>query len=208
MKRNSGSRVYTCLQMLSAFSLIFLINTTGLKAGDIHGTVKAIGVRNAENAVIYIEKVDGQTFRPPEKHALMDQKDLTFIPHVLPVIAGTVVDFLNDDKVMHNVFCPDKCADKFNLGSWPQGQIRSYTFQNPGCRATLLCNVHPEMEGYVVVLQNPYFAVSNKDGSYSIKNVPPGKYSLTIWHEKLKGKPVEITVPQTGEVTQDFVIEN
>jgi plastocyanin len=195
------------LKFLLALSLTAFVSTVAVNAGDIQGTVKAIGARNAENAVIYIDKIDGQTFNPSEKHAMIDQKNLMFMPHVLPVIAGTTVDFHNNDDVMHNVFSPDKCADKFNLGSWPKGENRSYTFKNAGCRATLLCNVHPEMEGYVVVLQNPYFAVSAKDGTYSIKNVPPGKYILTIWHEKLKGKPVEIVVPKEGAVTQDFVIE-
>ena len=63
------------------------------------------------------------------------------------------------------------------------------------------------MEGYVVVLESPYFAVSNKDGSYSIKNVPPGIYTISIWHEKLKGASVKITVPGTGSITQDFEIK-
>jgi plastocyanin len=207
MKHNTLNWKNTILKLLLAFSLTVLINITAANAGDVKGTVKAIGARSAENAVIYIEKVEGKTFTAPEKHAVIDQKDLTFIPHVLPVLAGTTVDFHNNDDVMHNVFSPDKCCDKFNLGSWPKGENRSYTFKTAGCRSTLLCNVHPEMEGYVVVLQNPYFAVSAKDGTYSIKNVPAGKYTLTIWHDKLKGKPVEITVPQDGAVTQDFVIE-
>ena len=63
------------------------------------------------------------------------------------------------------------------------------------------------MEGYVVVLENPYFAVSNKDGSYSIKNVPAGTYTISIWHEKLKGASVKVTVPGTGSVTQNFDIK-
>ncbi len=131
---------------------------------------------------------------------------MTFIPHVLPVLAGTTVDFLNSDDVLHNVFSPDKCAEKFNLGSWPKGQTKSYTFKDAGCTVTLLCNVHPEMEGYVVVLDNPYFAVSSKDGSYAIKDVPAGKYTLKIWHERLKGQDVVIDVPEKQNVTADFEI--
>jgi plastocyanin len=175
-------------------------------AGDITGTVKATGTKDSGNAIIFLDKIAGKTFSPPAEHALMDQKNMTFIPHVLPILAGTTVDFLNSDDVLHNVFSPDKCADSFNLGTWPKGQKRSFTFKNPGCRATLLCKVHPEMEGYVVVLENPYFAVSNKDGSYSIKNVPPGTYTISIWHEKLKGGSVKVTVPASGSVTQDFEI--
>jgi hypothetical protein len=71
----------------------------------------------------------------------------------------------------------------------------------------MLCKVHPEMQGFVVVLETPYYAVSNKDGSYTIKNVPPGTYTISIWHEKLKGASIKITVPGTGSVTQDFDIK-
>jgi hypothetical protein len=66
--------------------------------------------------------------------------------------------------------------------------------------------VHPEMEGYVVVLDNPYFAVSTKDGNYVIKDVPPGKYTLKIWHERLKGQDVVVDVPEKQNVTADFDI--
>jgi len=175
-------------------------------AGDITGKITAKGVKHAGDAVVYIDKIPGKTFDPPKQHAQMDQKNLTFVPHVLPVLPGTVVDFLNSDDVLHNVFTPEKCAGKFNLGSWPKGQVRSFTFNEVGCAPVMLCNVHPEMEAFVFVSPTPYFATSAKDGSYTIKNVPAGKYMLTIWHEKLKGKPVEITVPETGAVTADFVL--
>jgi len=174
--------------------------------GSIKGTVKAKGARNGGDAVIYIESITGKTFAPPTKHAEFDQKNLMFQPHVLAVLAGTTVDFLNSDEVMHNVFSPDKCADKFNLGTWPKGQIRSYTLKTAGCQAVVLCNVHPEMEAWVVVTGTPYFAVSAKNGSYEIKDVPPGTYTLKIWHEKLKGKDQTITVPAKGDVTADFTI--
>lgn len=195
------------MKLLMSITITALISINMAYGGDITGTVKATGTKDSGNAVIFIEKVEGKTFSPPAEHALMDQKNMTFVPHVLPVLAGTTVDFLNSDDVLHNVFSPDKCADNFNLGTWPKGQKRSFTFKNPGCRAVLLCKVHPEMEGYVVVLENPYFAVSNKDGSYSIKNVPPGTYTVSIWHEKLKGPSVKITVPASGSVTQNFEIK-
>ncbi len=175
-------------------------------AGSITGKVKAKGAKNGGDAVIYIDKVESKTFAPPKEHALMDQKNLAFKPHVLPVVAGTTVDFLNSDKVLHNVFSPDQCAGKFNLGSWPQGQTKSFTFKESGCFSTLLCNVHPEMEGYVIVVGTPYYAVSDKEGNYEIKDVPPGKYTLKIWHEKLKGKETQIEVPEKGSATADFEI--
>ena len=175
-------------------------------AGEIIGKVTAHGVKNSGDAVVYIDKAPGKTVPVPKEHAKMDQKNLAFVPHVLPVLAGTTVDFINSDDVLHNVFSPDKCCDKFNLGSWPKGQSKSFTFMNAGCAATLLCNVHPEMEGYVYVVGTPYYAVSTKDGSYEIKGVPAGKYTLKIWHEKLKGQDVTVDVPEKGSATVNFDI--
>ncbi len=178
-----------------------------LNAGDIRGKVKAKGAKHSGDAVMYIDKIPGKIFQPPKEHATMDQKNLVFIPHVLPVFVGTTVDYLNSDDVLHNVFTPDACAQKFNLGTWPKGQVRSYTFKEPGCRAVMLCNVHPEMEAYIVVLETPYYAVSTKDGSYVIKDVPAGKYTLKIWHKKLKGESVSVEVPEKGEVVVNFELK-
>jgi len=186
--------------------IILVSGMTTMYAGNIKGKVKAKGVKNPANAVVYIDKIDGKTFSPSEKAVVMDQKDLTFVPHVLPVLVGTTVNFLNSDDVLHNVFSPDECAGKFNLGSWPKGQEKSYVFKNP-CVVTLLCNVHPEMGAYILVLETPYFAVTDTKGNYEIKNVPEGKYTLKIWHEKLKGEDVSVTVPAEGNIEQDFSIK-
>jgi plastocyanin len=175
-------------------------------AGVITGKIKAKGAKNGGDAIVYVDKIAGKTFAAPKEHPRMDQKNLMFVPHVLPVLSGTTVDFVNSDDVLHNVFSPDKCCDKFNLGSWPKGQTKPFTFKEPGCVATLLCNVHPEMEGFVVVVETPYYAVSTKDGSYEIKDVPSGKYTVKIWHEKLKGQDVAVEVPEKGDVTVDFEI--
>ena len=193
-------------RVLLLLTLLFVMSVCST-AGDIRGKVKAKGVKHSGDAVIYIEKSDGKQFVVPKEHAKMDQKNLTFIPHVLPILVGTTVDYLNSDEVLHNVFSPDNCADKFNLGTWPKGQTRSYTFKNPGCVPVMLCNVHPEMEAYVIVIETPYYGVSAKDGSYEIKNVPPGKYELKIWHEKLKGSTVKVEVAEQGQVVVDFELK-
>jgi plastocyanin len=194
-------------KVLQGAILLSLVLSTTLVAGEIKGKVKAVGVKNNANAVIHIERIPGKKFDPPKEPAVMDQKNLVFIPHVLPIVAGTTVKYVNSDDVLHNVFTPDKCAEKFNLGTWPKGQARSYTFQDPGCVSVMLCNVHPEMEAYILVLETPYYAISAKDGSYQIKNVPAGKYTLKVWHEKLKGQTMEIDVPEKGEATADFELK-
>ena len=174
------------------------------RAGTIKGTVKGPGGRSAAEAVVRLGEIPGKTFAPPSAHAKIDQKDMVFIPHVLAVLVGTTVDFLNSDALLHNVFTPDKCAEKFNLGSWPQGEVRSYTFKQP-CVVTLLCNVHPEMEAFVVVAATPYFAVADKSGAYVIPNVPDGTYDISVWHPKLKELSQKITV--AGETVSDFELK-
>ncbi|WP_421917880.1 carboxypeptidase regulatory-like domain-containing protein [Marinifilum sp.] len=158
------------------------------------------------NTVVYIENVDAR-FELPEKNPVMNQKELKFIPKVLPVLVGSTVDFLNSDDVLHNVFSPDSCANKFNLGTWKKGEVRSVTYDKIECVSVLLCNVHPEMEAYVIVLQNPYFAITNEKGEFFIENVPPGNYKLSVWNEKLDAKSKQITVDETGEVIVNFQLK-
>jgi len=178
--------------------------TPPLAAGDLHGKVTCKGVRNNADAVVYVAAIPGKTFPAPAEHAKIDQLNLVFSPHVLPVLVGTTVDFLNSDAVLHNVFSPDACADKFNLGTWPKGQIKSYQFKKECVAATLLCKVHPEMEGFVVAVPTPYFAVTKADGSFHIPNVPDGSYTVKVWHPKLKAAQKAVTV--AGATAADFEI--
>jgi plastocyanin len=184
--------------LTTAAILILSINISF--SGDITGKVTH-GSKKCSNAVVYI---GGQNSSTSGKHAKMNQKNLTFSPHVLPIEAGTTVDFLNSDDVLHNVYTTDACADNFNLGSYPKGEKASFTFTIAGCVATILCNVHPEMEAYIVTLGTPYFALSTSGGTYKIKNVPAGTYTLKVWHEKYQGSDVSVDVPESGEVTVDI----
>jgi plastocyanin len=180
-----------------------LLLAAPLLGGDIHGTVTAKGVRDSSDAAVYVDTIQGKTFPPPTAHAKIDQKGLQFLPHVLPVVVGTTVDFLNSDSVLHNVFSPDACADRFDLGTWPQGQSKNFKFKK-ACFAALLCRVHPEMEGFVAAVPTPYFAVTSPNGSYEIKDVPDGTYTVKVWHPKLKAATKSVTVKGATEV--DFTI--
>jgi plastocyanin len=199
---NGRNRAGTVVWMLSLVVAMVLVPQVAMP-GVITGKVTAKKAKYLKDTVVYIESVPGKEFAPPEEHALIDQKGLKFIPHVLPLLAGTTVDFRNSDNVMHNVFTPDALADKFNLGSWPQNEIRSHTFTKScekACEAVMLCNVHPEMEAYVVVLTNPYFAVTDAEGSFTIPDVPAGTYTLKTWNERLKESSHPVTVEAEGSI--------
>jgi plastocyanin len=169
-------------------------------AGSLSGTVGG----GKGSAVVYINAIPGKTFDPPAKHVAMDQKVLKFVPHVIVVQAGTTVDFLNGDKVQHNIFWPSINGNKklsHNMGTWPTGEIRSFKFTQPGV-VPLLCNVHPEMSGYIIVSPTPYFAEAAADGSYKIDNLPDGQYTVSAWKEgkKVVSKPVTVS----GNAKLDF----
>ncbi len=178
-------------------------------AGSITGKVTAKKKKYLPHAVIYIDSVRGD-FEPPKERPVIDQKNMVFLPHVVPVLAGTTVDFLNSDDVAHNVFTPDKSASKFNLGTWPKGEIRSFTFEkrcDNTCDAVMLCNVHPEMEAFVVIMQNPYFAMADKEGNFTIEGVPEGKYTVKMWHPKRRAKEMVVEVPKEGSVETEFTLK-
>jgi plastocyanin len=158
-------------------------------ANEIKGKVSVQGIKSSENIAVYIDAIADQKFDPPKDHVVIDQRKMAFLPHVLAVQQGTTVEFLNSDPVGHNVYWPSVSGNKklsHNLGTWPKGEKKPFQFNDLGT-ASLLCNVHPEMSGYVVVAPTPYFAVTNKDGSFEIKNIPAGKYTLKTWSED--GKP-------------------
>ncbi len=158
-------------------------------ANEIKGKVSVQGIKSAESIAVYIDVIADKKFDPPKDHVVIDQRKMSFIPHVVAVQQGTTVDFLNSDPVGHNVYWPSISGNKklsHNLGTWPKGDKKPFQFNDLGT-ASLLCNVHPEMSGYVVVVPTPYFAVSDKDGNFEIKDIPAGKYTLKTWSED--GKP-------------------
>jgi plastocyanin len=168
------------------------------QAGEIKGKVSVQGLKSAENIAVYVEAIPGKEFPAPAKHVTMDQKQMKFVPHVMVVEKGTTVDFLNSDPVGHNVYWPSISGNKklaHNLGTWPKGQSKPFQFNDLGV-ASLLCNVHPEMSGYVVIVPTPYFAVTDKEGNFVIKDVPAGKYTLKTWSEE--GKPATQAVDLSG----------
>ena len=174
----------------------------GAETGMIKGVLKTPWVKRSEG-LVYIDRVEGKNFTPPAKPVFMGQKDMVFKPHVLPVLKGTKVDFTNNDAIVHNVFSPPGSAKKFNLGTYGVGVTKYETFNELG-EVTLLCNVHPEMLGFIIILQNPYFDLTDKSGNFEIKDVPAGTYKLMAWHEKLQQVSLQVTVEPGKTVTVEF----
>lgn len=178
------------------------------RAGDIKGKVSVQGIKSAENIAVYVDAIPDKKFENPTTKPVMDQTKMTFSPHVMVVQVGTTVEFLNSDSVGHNVYWPSISGNKklaHNLGTWPKGEKKSFQFSDVGV-ASLLCNVHPEMNGYVVVVPTPYFAVTDKNGNYEIKNVPPGKYTLKTWSEEGKVTTQAVEV-EAGGTTADLTVK-
>jgi plastocyanin len=171
-------------------------------AGTLSGQVSGV----AGPSVVYVDTISGKTFPAATQHPVIDQKGLVFQPHLTAVQVGTTVDFLNSDSVAHNVFWTSIGGKKklnHNLGTWPKGERKSFKFDTPGA-VPILCNVHPEMSAYLVVVPTPYFATSDKAGNYKIENVPDGSYTVIAWHEgaKNQSKPVSVS----GDTKADFTL--
>ena len=177
-------------------------------AGEIKGKVSVQGLKSAENIAVYVDAIPDKKFDAPTSKPVIDQARMSFIPHVSVVQVGTTVEFLNSDPVGHNVYWPSISGNKklaHNLGTWPKGEKKAFQFTDAGV-VSLLCNVHPEMNGYIVVSPTPYFAVTDKNGNYEIKNVPAGKYTLKTWSED--GKPTTQAVEVTASgATADLTVK-
>lgn len=194
--------------ILTTIACVGLLSASLSWAGEIKGKVAAQGMRSAENIAVYVDAIAGKDFAAPSQHAEVDQTHLMFVPHVIVVLKGTTVDFLNSDSVLHNVFWPAISGNKklaHNLGTWPRGEKKSFQFNDLGS-VPLLCNVHPEMSGYIVVVPTPYFAVSGRQGEFTIKDIPPGHYTLKTWSEE--GKPTTQAVDvSSGAVTVELTVK-
>lgn len=171
-------------------------------AGTIEGRVRTTEpAADLSNFVISVEDIEGP-FPAPKESAVMDQKELRFVPHVLVVQVGTMVEFLNSDPLSHNVFSISH-AKRFNLGLYQRGTLRRIKFDQPGV-VELLCNVHLEMSAFIIVVKNPYFARTGPDGIYRIADVPAGQHRLRCWHERFPAQERVVQVPETRPVTVDF----
>jgi plastocyanin len=175
---------------LAIFSLCLAINLG--RATDVSGKIQLANGKPAKNAVLWLS--GGEKGRPL-KSAMVDQRDLMFVPHVSVITVGTTVRFPNNDTVYHNVFA-EFDAKRFDLGMYPRGSTKTMKFDKPGMVA-LMCSVHSEMGAYIMVVDTPYFAVADSSGRARIAAVPPGNYVLHVWHESGQTEKRDITVGGT-----------
>lgn len=191
-----------------------------------------ISERHSEDTIVYLEHVPGYVYQPvikrhaikighiaftkekglPAEPPIMDQWNVEFIPHVLPILKGSTVDFPNTDDVRHNVYSPEPIPGThrmLSLGTYDPDVIKIIRLDKPG-EIELRCNVHKEMSAFIVVLDNPYFTLTDKTGKFMIDNVPPGDYTLKTWHEKYKPVTLQVTVEpnQTVEIVLPTISEN
>jgi plastocyanin len=155
--------------------------------------------------VVWVDDIPGE-FPAPTAHAILDQKDMRFIPHILTILVGTTVDFPNSDPVFHNVFSISPLK-RFNLGLYSKGHVPTIMFDKPGI-ISILCNVHPEMLAFIVVLKTPFFAVPGPDGDFIIRNIPSGSRTVRYWPEDGRTQERRVTLA-TGSVQMvDFRTEH
>jgi plastocyanin len=168
---------------------------------DMHDFVVYIDGPIGSNTAVSDKPLRIVTSRPTS----VAQRGAMFEPHILPVMKGSKVEFPNNDEIYHNVFSFSEICP-FDLGLYKKDDpLKSVTFETPG-RADIFCSIHSRMNCIVLVLENPYFASTDKHGRYTIQNVPPGTYKLKAWHERLPSLSKEINVAETGETNVDFTL--
>jgi plastocyanin len=157
-------------------------------------------------SVVYLETAPRAAFDTREEpRARMDQRNETFMPHVLAIVAGTTVDFPNNDVTYHNVFSLSK-AKPFDLGRYAAGRSESMRFERPGI-VRVFCEIHSHMSAFILVFAHRYFAVTEDDGRYRLDNVPPGTYTVIAWHESAPPESRRIIVGDTtGDIEVNFAL--
>ncbi len=159
-------------------------------------------------SVVYLETAPRAAFEVSEdRRGRLDQKNERFVPHVLAIVAGTWVDFPNDDRTYHNVFSLSKTKE-FNLGRYAAGHSKAVRFERPGI-VRVFCDIHSHMSAFILVFAHRFFAMTDEEGRYRLDGVPPGTYTLVVWNETARGDPPRraVTISEAGgDVDADFSI--
>ncbi len=158
-----------------------------------------------EEIVVYLEEVRGN-WEPPLDHVKLDQKFTQFTHRILPVLAGTVVDFTNHDPIYHNVFSNSE-INPFDLGRRKKGERASVKMRKEEVPVRVYCEIHSKMKSNILVLQNPFFTVVKPGDSFRLERVPAGTYTLTAWHDYWLPVKEEVVVKGGAATKVNFTLE-
>lgn len=148
-------------------------------------------------SVVYLDPAPRAAFDAREEpRARMDQRDETFVPHVLAIVAGTTIDFPNSDQTYHNVFSLSK-TKSFDLGRYAVGRSKAVRFDRPGI-VRVFCDIHSHMSAFILVFSHRYFAVADQEGRYRLEHVPPGTYTVVAWNESVPVESRQVVIPEFG----------
>lgn len=157
------------------------------------------------NVFVYIkEGLEGKTFAVPSAAVGLDQNGCRYVPHVLGVMAGQKLHITNSDSAMHNVHPKPVNNESWNVSQMPKSEPIERSFPKPELMLKIMCNQHPWMRAYVSVTTHPFFAVSKDDGSFEIKGLPPGEYTLAAVHERMGEKTIKIRVGPKESAAAEF----
>lgn len=187
----------------AVFGAVALASAQVAEAGTVSGKARVAGKDNAANIVVYLEGVPG-TFKAPDKRPEMNHINLQFQPSVMAVLKGTTVDFPNSDSVFHSAFSISP-SNPFDLGLYQKGREKFVLFKNPGV-VELFCHIHSHMHGFVLVLDNPYFATTNPNGEFAIPNVPDGDYTIKAWASPTATMTKTVSLSGDRIINMDFTL--
>jgi plastocyanin len=171
---------------------------------DLGAHVTQSDVSDRLTSVVYFDSAPRAAAAAVPGHAVLDQRDERFVPHVLAITTGTVVDFPNSDRIYHNVFSLSKTRP-FDLGRYAAGRSKSIKFDRPGI-VRVFCDIHSHMNAFILVFNHSFFALTDAEGRYRIDHVPPGTYNLVAWNEGVSSGPQPVVVSDGGEAELDFAL--
>ena len=162
-------------------------------------------VADRPQSVVYLVTAPRGAFEQNDPaHVVMDQRNETFVPHLLAITTGTTVDFPNSDHLYHNVFSLSKPAP-FDLGRYATGRSKSIRFDRPGI-VRVFCEIHSHMSAFILVFNHPFFTMTDPDGRYRLGDIPPGNYTVVAWNEGVSSDPAPVTVPDGGTTELDLQV--
>ncbi len=179
-------------------------HATAVPAQEIIADAKG----NLQNAIVFVsDGLGDRKFDSPAQPVVIDQKGCMFQPHVLALRANQPIEMTNSDSTAHNIHPVPTNNREWNKAELP-GSKMAETFPREEIAIPVKCNIHPWMRGYVAVFKHPFFAVTGKDGSFNLGNLPPGTYTIEVWHEKFGTTTQKITVGVNDSKNLDFVFKS